>query len=109
MGIGYKTDKVELPEGYDSFLEKLKLYIKNNMIRDWYKYIWISDSQSLCLSRDVYSEIYMAENNLRAFISKVMIENFGVDWHDKPEFTKLNASIEQNANHIKKCSKFFQY
>lgn len=102
VGVGYKTDKNELPDGYNFFLERLKLCIKDSMIRDWYKCIWISDSQSLCLSREVYSEIYMAENELRAFISKVMIENFGADWHDKPEFTKLNASIEQNTSDIKR-------
>ncbi|WP_186422594.1 hypothetical protein [Lacrimispora celerecrescens] len=102
VGVGYKTDKSELPDEYDSFLEKLKLCIKNSMIRDWYKCIWIIDNQSLSLSREVYSEIYIAENELRAFISKVMIENFGADWHDKPEFTKLNASIEQNSGDIKR-------
>ncbi len=102
VGIGYKTDKSELPDGYDNFLEKLKLCIKNSMIRDWYKCIWISDSQSLALAKEVYSEIYIAENELRAFISKVMIENFGAEWYDKPEFSKLSASIEQNTKNVKR-------
>lgn len=63
--------------------------------------------QSLMLSREVYAEIYMAENELHAFISKVMIEHFGIDWNDRPEFYKLNASIKENsANNKKKRSKF---
>lgn len=62
----------------------------------------MSDNQSLWLSKEVYSEIYMAENELRAFVNKVMIENFGSEWHDKPEFSKLGASIELNAGNVKR-------
>lgn len=44
----------------------------------------------------------MAENELRAFVSKVMIDNFGAEWHDRPEFSKLSASIELNADNVKR-------
>ena len=108
--IGYSKICVGIPvpqmrdriEGYDHFLEKLKISIKNSLIRDWYKCVWIKDNQSLELSREVYSDIYMAENELRAFISRIMIEHFGIDWHDRPEFFKLKASIEENAVIIKR-------
>lgn len=102
--IGYKTpaDKEKLQNEYDTFLEKLKLCIKNSMVGDWYKCVWITDTQSLWLAKEVYSEIYMAENELRAFVSKVMIENFGAEWYDKPEFSKMSASIELNANNVKR-------
>ena len=102
--IGYKTptDKEKLQNEYDTFLEKLKLCIKNSVVGDWYKCVWISDTQSLWLAKEVYSEIYMAENELRAFISKVMIENFCAEWYDKPEFSKMSASIELNANNVKR-------
>ncbi len=108
--IGYSQIRVGIPvpqmrekiAGYDHFLEKLKISIKNALIRDWYKCVWIKDNQSLELSREVYSDIYMAENELRAFISRIMIEHFGIDWHDRPEFYKLKASIEENAVIIKR-------
>lgn len=102
--IGYKTpaDKEKLQNEYDTFLEKLKLCIKNSVVSDWYKCVWISDNQSLWLAKEVYSEIYMAENELRAFVSKIMIDNFGVEWYDKPEFSKMSASIELNANNVKR-------
>lgn len=108
--IGYSQICVGIPvpqmrekiAGYDHFLEKLKISIKNSLIRDWYKCVWIKDNQSLELSRDVYSDIYMAENELRAFVSRIMIEHFGIDWHDRPEFYKLKASIEENAVIIKR-------
>lgn len=100
--IGYKNSCHKSEQSYDAFLEKLKLAIKNSMVRDWYKCVWISDRQSLWLSREVYSEIYMAENELRAFVSKVMIDNFGAEWHDRPEFSKLSASIELNADNVKR-------
>ena len=47
--IGYKTpmDKEKLQNEYDAFLEKLKLCIKNSMVGDWYKCVWITDTQSL--------------------------------------------------------------
>lgn len=101
--IGYKDNPPTVfIEEYDEFLEKLKLNIKDRMIRDWYKCIWIKDNQSMHLSGKVYSYIYMAENELRAFISKVMLENFGADWYDKPEFNQLNANIQKNAANIKR-------
>lgn len=108
--IGYSQIRVGIPvpqmrekvAGYDHFLEKLKINIKNALIRDWYKCVWIKDNQSLELSREVYSDIYMAENELRAFISRIMIEHFGIDWQDRPEFYKLKASIEENAVIIKR-------
>lgn len=102
--IGYKNlnDKEKMKGKYDEFLEKLKLHIKNNIIKDWEKCIWISDTQSLWLAEEVYTEIYRAENELRAFVSKVMIDSFGAEWYDRPEFTKMKASIELNANDIKK-------
>lgn len=108
--IGYSQMRIGIPvpqmrekiAGYDHFLEKLKINIKNALLRDWYKCVWIKDNQSLELSREVYSDIYMAENELRAFISRIMIEHFGIDWHDRPEFYKLKASIEENAVIIKR-------
>lgn len=108
--IGYAQSRSGLPvvsmkeklDGYDYFLERIKLSIKNVVIRDWYKCVWISDMQSLALSRKVYAEIYMAENELRAFISKVMIEHFGIDWNDRPEFYKLNTSIKENSANIRR-------
>lgn len=108
--IGYSQIRIGMPvpqmreriEGYDHFLEKLKIGIKNALIRDWYKCVWIKDNQSLELSKEVYSDIYMAENELRAFISRIMIEHFGIEWHDRPEFYKLKASIEENAIIIKR-------
>lgn len=67
--IGYKdTELCNLHiTGYDFFIERLKLSIKKVMIQDWEKCIWISDSQSLQLSKEVYSDIYIAENEFRAF------------------------------------------
>lgn len=108
--IGYKENRHGIPvvktkdclTEYDYLLEKIKLSIKNSLIRDWYKCIWIKDNQSLTLSGEVYSEIYMAENELRAFINKVMIDNFGAEWNDRPEFYKLNASIEENGVNVKR-------
>ena len=108
--IGYSQIRVGIPVpkmcdrivGYDIFLEKLKICIKNALIRDWYKCVWIRDTQSLELSKEVYSDIYMAENELRAFVSRVMTGYFGIDWHDRPEFYKLNASIQENAVKVKR-------
>ena len=83
-------------------MEKLKICIKNKLIRDWYNCVWMKDTQSLELSREVYSDIYMAENELRAFVSRVMIEYFGIEWYDRPEFYKLKASIQENEVKVKR-------
>lgn len=96
------NDVKNMVDEYDFFLEKLKIYIKNAMIRDWKKCVWIRDNQSTELSSKVYSNIYMAENELRSFVSKVMIENLGIDWYDRPEFYKLNACINENSANIRR-------
>lgn len=104
--IGYVQNRIGIPvpkmreliEGYDHFLERLKLSIKNTLIRDWYKCVWIRDNQSLEVSKEVYSDIYMAENELRAFVSRVMIGYFGIEWHDRLEFYKFYKSILNRLN-----------
>lgn len=65
---------------YDIFLEKLKIFIKEILLRDWKMCTWIIDEQSEYLGMELYPLIFKTENKMRAFINKVLTYKFGVKW-----------------------------
>ena len=69
-----------LDEKYDSFLEKLKVFIKEILLKDWKMCTWIIDEQSEYLGMGLYALIFKTENKMRAFINKVLTYKFGVKW-----------------------------
>lgn len=64
----------------DDYLEKLKLSIKQIIVRDWVDIIWLMDEDSQCLSEKVYPELYSVENLLRRLINSVMVKVYGTNW-----------------------------
>ena len=64
----------------DSYLEKLKLEIKQIIIHDWKEIIWLIDEDSQCLSESIYPDLYSVENALRRLINSVMIKAYGMKW-----------------------------
>lgn len=65
---------------YDIFLEKIKIYLKEILLKEWEMCTWITDEQSEHLGMELYPLIYNTENNMRAFINKVLTFEFGVRW-----------------------------
>lgn len=65
---------------YDIFLEKLKIFIKEILRRNWKMCTWITDEQSEYLGMKLYPLIFKTENKMRAFINKVLTYKFGVKW-----------------------------
>ena len=57
-------------EKYDLFLEKLKVFIKEILLKDWEMCTWIIDEQSEYLGMGLYPLIFKTENKMRAFINK---------------------------------------
>lgn len=66
----------------DEVQHHAKVALKNILLNDWEKCIWLDDHQSEFFSRQLTPEIYRAENLLRQFINMVMVNNFGVTWWD---------------------------
>lgn len=66
----------------DDYLEKLKLAIKDIIVRDWIDIIWLMDEDSQCLSASIYPNLYSVENLLRRLINSVMIKVYGTKWWD---------------------------
>ena len=74
-----------------SFVERLKISIKNNILyktsegrnKEWEKCIWLKDKQSKIYASYLYNKIYETENFYREFINNVMVKVFGADWWDK--------------------------
>lgn len=65
---------------YDVFLEKLKIFIKEILLKDWDMCTWIVDEQSEYLGMKLYPLIFKTENKMRAFVNKVLIYKFGIKW-----------------------------
>lgn len=65
---------------YDIFLEKLKIFIKKILLKNWEICTWVIDEQSEYLGMELYRLIFKTENKMRAFINKVLTYKFGVKW-----------------------------
>ena len=66
----------------DEILHNAKVDLKNTLLNDWEKCIWLDDHQSEYFSSQLTPDIYRAENLLRQFINMTMVNNFGVTWWD---------------------------
>lgn len=80
----------------DVLLEKIKIQIKQMLVKDWKICTWIVDEQSECISINLYGKIYALENKIRAFVNVILIEKFGVLWRDCIGFEKIVESHQKN-------------
>ena len=64
----------------DDYLENLKMFVKQSIIRDWDKVVWLYDEDAYILSKDLYSRLYVTENRIRRFINEFMAKTFGPNW-----------------------------
>ena len=88
--------------GYDRFLEQLKLAVKDSMKRDWAVCSWIMDEQTEQLCSHLYTEIFKAENRIRAFVNKILIRNLGQDWIRLPGLEKYEKSRQKRSADFKR-------
>ena len=75
-----KLEQIEPREEYDMLLEQLKIAIKDRLISDWNRCIWMTDDQSEALCTMLYPIVFETENEMRALVNKVLIHHSGVDW-----------------------------
>lgn len=75
-------------------LEQLKIAIKDRLIRDWNRCIWMTDEQSETLCTMIYPIVFETENEMRALVNKVLIHYIGVDWIKKIGMGKYDLSYE---------------
>lgn len=87
---------------YDSFLEKLKITIKDILIKEWKMCTWIVDEQSEYLGMQLYPIIFKIENKMRAFVNKVLTFNFGINWTSLNGFDFIVNSQKQNGPNFKR-------
>lgn len=77
--ISSKTYKLSVADG---FLETLKIAIKEEVVDDWEKILWLYDEDAYTLSKDLYSRFYVTENKIRSFINEYMVKTLGLKWWD---------------------------
>lgn len=82
------------PDGevYDSFLEQLKIAVKDTFKKDWAVCSWITDEQSEQLCSHLYSDIFKVENEIRAFANKILVHHLGKDWIKQSGMEKYDKS-----------------
>ena len=87
-------ESVDHGTSYNTELESLKRLLKNRLLKDWQVCTWLQDDQSEALCTELYSNIFHLENDLRAFVSKVMIFHFGITWLQRFGMEKYLQSVE---------------
>ena len=81
LSVDISADEYKL-DITDSYLEDLKLVIKQLIRKDWEKIVWLYDDDAYILSKDLYSRFYVTENSIRRFINEFMVKTFGPEWWD---------------------------
>lgn len=72
----------ELDSRIDCLLEKLKIELKNRLIKDWDSCSWLVDEQSEQLCSELYPMFFRLENEIRAFVGRVLEYHVGPNWLD---------------------------
>ena len=99
-----KLEQVEPREEYDMLLEQLKIAIKDRLIRDWNRCIWMTDEQSEALCTMIYPIVFTTENEMRALVNKVLIHSIGVDWIKRIGMEKYDLSYENLVGDFRRIS-----
>lgn len=99
-----KLEQIEPREEYDMLMEQLKIAIKDRLIRDWNRCIWMTDEQSEALCTMIYPIIFETENKMRALVNKVLIHYIGVDWIKKIGMEKYDLSCENLVEDFRRIS-----
>ena len=99
-----KIEQIEPREEYDMLLEQLKIAIKDRLIRDWNRCIWMTDEQSEALCTMIYPIVFETENEMRALVNKVLIHYIGVDWIKKIGMEKYDLSYENLVGDFRRIS-----
>lgn len=99
-----KLEQIEQREEYDMLMEQLKIAIKDRLIRDWNRCIWMTDEQSEALCTMIYPIIFETENKMRALVNKVLIHYIGVDWIKKIGMEKYDLSCENLVGDFRRIS-----
>lgn len=84
-----------------NYLEKLKTVIKNRIVRDWEKIIWLVDKDSEIISIKLYPCIYQTENLMREVINEVMTKKYGPSWWETYAPSDLKNKLNQRRGDYK--------
>ena len=82
---------------YDLVLEKLKIELKKAFLPDWESCVWIRDEQSEQLCAGLCPKIFKTENQIRAFVNKILIWYLGPKWLDNLGLEKYAESCKERA------------
>lgn len=100
--ISIKITSVDCVNEYDFVLERIKIALKEVLLKDWAVCTWIVDEQSEYLGMCLYPCIFKVENKMRWFINQVLTHNFGVNWIELPGFEDIIKSIKKNSAAFKR-------
>lgn len=96
MEVSVSSEEFE-GQDYDHQLEELKIALKDRLLVDWGSCTWLIDDQSTRLCKEAFEKASVVENELRAFVSKVLILYLGINWIKNPGLEKIDESVQNLA------------
>ena len=91
----------DLADRIDCLLEKLKIELKNRLINDWDSCSWLVDEQSEQLCSELYPMFFRLENDIRAFVERVLEYHIGSNWLDCFGLEKYSDSAKSLSESFK--------
>jgi len=84
----------------DEDLHSFKIQLKNRLLKDWKRCVWVDDQQAAKISEELYPKFYAAENLVRRFLNNVMVTLYGPEWWERL------APIRLKLKHTKRLGKY---
>ncbi|MFE4243876.1 hypothetical protein [Peribacillus butanolivorans] len=102
------SPRVEIND-LDKDLHDLKIRIKDLIIDDWERCVWLEDGQSASFAENLYGRVHNIENSMRRLINKILFYRLGGAWWESYIPSKLqnkynhrNGAYEAKAPSFKK-------
>ncbi|NEW08616.1 hypothetical protein GK047_21710 [Paenibacillus sp. SYP-B3998] len=93
---------------FDEELHRVKVLIKNLLMKTWSKCVWLFDEQSNRFAEQLYGRMYHVENLLRSFINHIMITSIGIEWWEKMVPLRLKTQYDARKPSYKRVTKDFR-
>lgn len=93
---------------FDSELHRIKVLVKDTLIKDWEKCVWLYDEQSTHFAEQLYGRMYRVENLLRSVISHIMITYIGIEWWEKVAPLQLKETYQKRVRGYKSLTADFK-
>lgn len=93
---------------FNNELHRIKVLIKDTLLKQWEKCVWLYDEQSIYFAEILYGRMYRVENLLRSVISNIMVTHIGIEWWEKLAPLQLKETYQKRVRGYKSLTKDFK-